>query len=139
MNNPPVVMIVEDDREMNQLQQELLAVHGLDSVAAYDGAEALEVCCKCDADAVMLDLMLPRMDGFETCRKLRQGPHPNIPIVIVTALDNNECRQEGLAAGADAYFSKPFDPDEVISKLRQLLDKAGCDGDCPTSPAEAGP
>ena len=123
MGDDPVVMVVEDDVEMNELQRELLAVHGLDAVAAYTGIEALEVCRRCNADAVLLDVMLPEMDGFETCRRLRRhGPH--MPIVIVTALDSDDCRERGLAAGADAYFSKPFDPSEVIETLQRLLKEA---------------
>jgi len=117
----PVVMVVEDDEEMNQLQRDLLAVHDLDAVAAYTGLEALEVCGRCQADAVLLDLMLPELDGFETCQRLRKDRNQRLPIVIVTALDGEDWRRRGLQAGADAYFSKPFDPDEVIAAIRRLL------------------
>lgn len=97
MDHQPVVMVVEDDEEMNQLEQELLAVHGLDAVPAYTGDEALEICEQFGTNAVLLDLMLPRMDGFETCRRLREsGPH--LPIVIVTALDSEDCRKRGFEA-----------------------------------------
>jgi len=120
----PVVMVVEDDVEMNQLQRDLLAVHGLDSVPAYTGAEALEVHRRCNADAVLLDVMLPEMDGFETCRNLRKAEGARLPIVIVTALDSDDCRRRGFEVGADAYFAKPFDPDEVIGILRSLIDKS---------------
>jgi DNA-binding response OmpR family regulator len=123
MRRQPLVVVVEDDEEMNQLQQELLAVHGLDAVAAHTGAEALEVCRQYGADAVLLDLMLPTMDGLETCRRLRQEGPRRLPIIIVTALDSDDCRKQGLEAGADAYFAKPFDPDEVIGALRRLLDQ----------------
>lgn len=68
MADRPIVMVVEDDVEMNQLERELLEVHGLDSVPAYTGPEAIEVCRTCHADAILLDIMLPEMDGFETCR-----------------------------------------------------------------------
>ena len=128
MKQRPVVMVVEDDREMNELEQELLAAHGLDSVAAYDGVEALELCCSSGADAVLLDLMLPTMDGFETCRRLRQSTPHHIPIVIVTAMDSDDCRRLGVQAGADAYFPKPFDPDEVIATIYRLLAGRGHDG-----------
>jgi DNA-binding response OmpR family regulator len=116
-------MVVEDDVEINELQRELLAVHGLDAVPAYDGAEALNVCEESNADAVLLDIMLPEIDGFETCRRLRASGG-TMPIVMVTALDNDDCRRQGSAAGADAYFTKPFDPDEVIKTLCRLLDKS---------------
>ena len=122
MNNHPLVMVVEDDEEMNELERDLLAVHGLRAVAAYDGLHAMEVCRESQADAVLLDVMLPRMDGFEFCRRIRQAHSKPLPIVIVSALDSEDCRQQGLDAGADAYFCKPFDPDEVIGKLIQLIE-----------------
>ena len=121
MRARPVVMVVEDDWEMNELERELLAVHGLDSVPAYTGDEALDVCQRCDADAVLLDLMLPGLDGFETCRRLRETKDRRLPIVVVTALDSEDCRERGRQVGVDAYFAKPFDPDEVIATIQRLL------------------
>jgi DNA-binding response OmpR family regulator len=114
-------MVVEDDVEMNELQRELLAIHGLDAVAAYTGPEALAACRSQPADAVLLDIMLPEMDGFETCRRLRECDGRSLPIVIVTALDNDDCRRRGFEVGANAYFAKPFDPDEVVATLRKLI------------------
>jgi len=122
MPERPVVLVVEDDLEMNQLQCELLDVHGFDSLAAYTGAEALELCDEKTTDAVLLDLMLPEMDGYETCRRLRsRAATDRMPIVMITAMDSEDCRQKGLEAGADAYFTKPFDPDQVISTLTVLI------------------
>jgi len=125
MSERPVVLVVEDDAEMNELQRELLDVHGFDSMAAYTGVEALEVCGRNRTDAVLLDLMLPEMDGYETCRRLRCQVAGRLPIVMVTALDGEDCRKRGIEAGADAYFTKPFDPDQVVSTLEVLL---GADG-----------
>jgi len=125
MTDRPVVMVVEDDKEMNQLECELLQIHGMRAVPAYSGTEAVDIVARCDADAVLLDMMLPEMDGFECCRCLRDLNSRNLPIVIITALDSEESRQEGLAAGADAYFTKPFDPFEIVDTLRMLIDKAG--------------
>ena len=124
MTRTPVVMVVEDDQEMNELQRELLAAYGMNAVPAYTGSEALEVFERSPADAVLLDVMLPEMDGFETCHRLRQGGNRQ-PIVMVTALDTEDCRRRGYEAGADAYFTKPFNPDEVIATLRALIKKAG--------------
>ena len=117
----PLVMVVEDDSEMNALECELLEVCGMRTVPAYTGAEALSVADAAGADAVLLDVMLPEMDGFETCRRLRLKGARGIPIVMVTALDTDDCRQRGFDAGADAYFIKPFDPDEIVSTLRTLM------------------
>jgi len=126
MPHRPIVMIIEDDVEMNHLERELLAVHGLDSVPAYTGQEALDACRESPPDAVLLDLMLPQVDGFETCRRLRESGPRRIPIVIVTALDSEDCRRRGLEVGADAYLCKPFDPDEVVATLQRLLVESGC-------------
>jgi DNA-binding response OmpR family regulator len=117
----PIVMVVEDDVEMNQLERELLEVHGLDSVAAYTGIEAIDLCSRCHADAILLDIMLPEMDGFETCRRLRGTNSHRIPVIILSALDSEECRRRGFEVGADAYFAKPFDPDEVVEAIRALI------------------
>ena len=123
MSDRPVVMVVEDDVEMNQLECEFLQVHGLDTVAAYNGVEAVELCHSSDADAVLLDLMLPEIDGFEICRRLRKKQGKDLSIIIVTALDSDDCRQRGYEVGADAYFCKPFNPDEVIQTICLLLDR----------------
>ncbi|MCP4375033.1 MAG: response regulator transcription factor [bacterium] len=121
MPERPVVLVVEDDPEMNQLQCELLDVNGFDSQAAHTGSEALELYDQEPASAVLLDLMLPEIDGYETCRRLKsQGSH-QLPVVMITALDSDDCRQKGLDAGADAYFTKPFDPDQIISTLTVLI------------------
>lgn len=119
--NRPVVLVVEDDVEMNELEREFLSVNGLDSAAAYTGNQALEVYRRGAPDAILLDVMLPELDGFETCRQIRALNHSHVPIIFLTALDSDECRQRGFEAGADAYFTKPFDPDEVVSALHRLI------------------
>ena len=68
--------------------------------------------------------MLPEMDGFECCRRLRAAVDHATPIVILTALDGEDCRRRGYQAGADAYFAKPFDPDEVVDTLCRLIGSA---------------
>jgi len=118
-------MVVEDDKEMNQLECELLQIHGMEAIPAYSGTEAVDVAAQCRADAVLLDMMLPEMDGFECCRNIRGRNGGKVPIVVITALDNEESRQESFDAGADAYFTKPFDPFEIVDALRMLIDKAG--------------
>ena len=122
MSKRPLVLVVEDDEEMNELECELLQIHGMDTVSAFNGAEALEATDRHCADAVLLDIMLPEMDGYECCRHLRENTDRHLPIILVTALDSTRSREEGLAAGADAYFTKPFDPQEVIDAVRRLVD-----------------
>ncbi|MFP4054272.1 MAG: response regulator transcription factor [Phycisphaerae bacterium] len=126
MENRPTVLVVEDDVEMNELERELLDIHGMEAMAAYSGTEALEVMSERSADGVLLDLMLPEMDGYEACTRLRErenGSGHRTVIVIISALDNEESRRKGFQAGADAYFVKPFDVDEVINTLRVLIDR----------------
>lgn len=119
------VLVVEDDEEMNALEREFLEVHGLETLAAYDGIQAVDVCDSSGVDAVLLDVMLPERDGFETCRQLRERAGRGLPIVMLTALAGDDFTSRGVDAGADAYFTKPFDPDEVVETILQLLDRAG--------------
>ncbi len=121
-----LVLVVEDDPEMNELERQFLAASGIDAVGAYSGPEAVQAAEADGFDAVLLDLMLPGMDGFETCRRLRR--RSDAPILILSALDSDDCRQRGLAAGASAYFTKPFDPYEVVARLRDLTSGNGALG-----------
>ena len=121
-----LVLVVEDDPEMNELERQFLAASGIDAVGAYSGLEAVQAAEADGFDAVLLDLMLPGMDGFETCRRLRR--RSDAPILILSALDSDDCRQRGLAAGASAYFTKPFDPHEVVARLRDLTSGNGALG-----------
>jgi DNA-binding response OmpR family regulator len=124
MAHRPVVMVVEDDLEMNQLERELLDLYGMDAVAAFSGAEAVELSTRCRTDAILLDIMLPEMDGFEACRRIRCNCDSRVPVIILSALDSDDCRRRGYEAGASAYFSKPFDPAEVVHALQELIARA---------------
>lgn len=121
MATRPVVMVVEDDAEMNDLERELLELNGISAVAAYTGVQAVEAFQKGHADVILLDVMLPEMDGFETCRRLRSMDHGGLRIIMISALDSDDCRRKGYEMGADAYFTKPFDPDEVVSAIQRLM------------------
>jgi len=120
-----LVMVVEDDEEMNALEREFLEIHGLRTIPAYDGLQAVDAFARRPCDAILLDVMLPQKDGFETCRELRRQAGMKLPIVMLTALDGSEYCRQGVDAGADAYFTKPFDPDEVVRTLLDLLDRNG--------------
>ncbi|NLF32184.1 MAG: response regulator [Planctomycetes bacterium] len=118
----PVVVVVEDDVEMNALECELLSVYGFRTMSAYTGREAIELCRRTRPDAVLLDVMLPEMDGFETCCRLRdQSDDGSAAIIMVSALAEEASRRRGLASGADAYLTKPFDALQVISTLQSLI------------------
>lgn len=117
----PVVVVVEDDVEMNELERELLGLYGFTTIPAYTGTEAVSVCMRAEVDAVLLDVMLPEMDGFETCSRLREDRNGSLPIIMISALAEDDSRRRGYASGANAYFAKPFDPEEVVGALQRLL------------------
>ncbi len=128
MREKPLVLVVEDDEEMNRLECELLELWGMEAISAYTGTEAVELAEKCEADAVLLDIMLPEMDGFEACRKICLQNNRHIPVIIISALDSDDCRRRGNEVGADAYFAKPFDIDRLVETLKKLIDEARDNG-----------
>jgi CheY-like chemotaxis protein len=108
---------------MNSLLCELLSRAGYKAGGALDGEQAVQRVQSEQPDAVILDVMLPGMDGFEVCRKLKFHRKTNdIPILMLTALDNSESRRDGLRVGANRYLTKPFDPDRLFNELRDVLD-----------------
>ena len=115
-------MVVEDDAEMNELERQLLAIHGIESFPAYSGKEALELYDTRHVDGILLDVMLPEIDGFETCRRLRKkAGNPMLPIIMITAMSDPTVADKGYSMGANALFPKPFSPDEVVDKPKSLL------------------
>ncbi|MFW6154862.1 MAG: response regulator transcription factor [Planctomycetota bacterium] len=117
----PVVVVVEDDVEMNALECELLSVYGFKAMPAYTGREAIDLCRRTHPDAVLLDVMLPEMDGFETCCHLRRQSEDGAAVIMISALAEADSRRRGLDSGADAYLTKPFDAGQVISTLESLI------------------
>lgn len=118
----PVVLIVDDAPAGQQALQALLEGQGYRLVMAANGLEALECACRENPDAILLDVMMPVMDGFEVCRRLRRDPQlAEVPVVMVTALDDRPSRLAGLEAGADDYIIKPFDRAELLARLRTIV------------------
>jgi DNA-binding response OmpR family regulator len=116
---PPRVLVVEDDEAIAQVLQRSLRMEGYDVKIADDGIVALEVAHAFLPDLVILDLGLPRMDGIEVARTMRETD--DVPILVLTARDAVESRVEGLDAGADDYLVKPFERQELLARLRALL------------------
>ena len=115
------VLVVEDDREINSLVGAYAKICGFDYRPALDGATALSEAQKETPDAIILDLMLPDIDGFEVCRRMRQDLHlTDTPIIILSALSSDKDKQRGKECGADEYLTKPFDPDQLIKTLTLL-------------------
>jgi two-component system, OmpR family, response regulator len=120
MLGPPVrVLVVEDEVELLSLIRKGLREEGLLADVAIKGEDAIWMAAATLYDVIVLDVMLPGIDGFETCRRLREQGVSS-PIVMLTARDAVEDRIEGLDTGADDYMSKPFDFGELLARLRAL-------------------
>jgi two-component system, OmpR family, response regulator MprA len=116
---PPRVLVVEDDEAIAQVLQRSLRMEGYDVRIADDGIVALDVAHAFLPDLVILDLGLPRMDGIDVAKSMRETD--DVPILVLTARDAVESRVEGLDAGADDYLVKPFERQELLARLRALL------------------
>lgn len=117
--NPGTVLIVEDDRNTAALVATYLEREGFTTVVVHDGGQALRVATDCNPVFVILDVMLPNMDGWEICRALRKNSH--VPVLMLTAREEELDRVAGLAMGADDYVVKPFSPRELVERVKAIL------------------
>ncbi len=123
---PSRVLVVEDDPTISEVVVRYLEREGLDVEAVGDGRDALDAAAAHWPDLVVLDLMLPGIDGLEVCRRLRaRGP---VPVIMLTARGDEEDRVLGLELGADDYVVKPFSPRELTARVRAVLRRAGAAG-----------
>jgi DNA-binding response OmpR family regulator len=113
------ILIVDDDRELCELLQDFLRLEGFTTSAVHDGAEAVETCKGSEFDAIVLDVMLPRVQGFDVLRKLRE--FSSTPVIMLTARGEDTDRIVGLEMGADDYLPKPCNPRELAARLRAIL------------------
>lgn len=116
------VLVIEDDEQILKFLKRGLAYEGYEVATALDGQSGLAIARDNPPDLVVLDLMLPGMDGLEVCRRLRAGGP--VPILILTAKDTVTDRIQGLDMGADDYMVKPFELDELLARIRALLRRA---------------
>ncbi len=117
------ILIVEDDRNTQKLMCAVLKRGGYNTYIAKDGLEALERMETQRFDLIVLDLMMPRMDGYEFCQQLREVGE-NIPILMVTANQEMKDKHKGFLAGTDDYMTKPFDEQEMLFRVKALLRRA---------------
>ena len=116
MTTPSRILVVDDDQPIAEMVGIVLRAKGFDVITTSDGASALEAFTRLRPDLVLLDLMLPGIDGIEVCRRLRK--ESGVPIIMLTARSDTADVVEGLEAGADDYLTKPFDNDELVARIR---------------------
>jgi two-component system response regulator MprA len=121
------ILVVDDDRAVRESLRRSLQFNGYQVDLATDGQQALESVVSSRPDAMVLDVMMPRLDGLEVCRRLR-GTGDDLPILVLTARDLVSDRVAGLDAGADDYLPKPFALEELLARLRALLRRRNPEG-----------
>ena len=120
------VLVVDDDDVIRQLITVNLELEGFDVVTAVDGQDALEKVKDAQPRVITLDVMMPRLDGWEAAARLRGDPETaHIKVILLSARAQEADLQRGERIGVDAYLTKPFDPDELIDLVRRLMDDAG--------------
>jgi DNA-binding response OmpR family regulator len=113
-------MIVDDDANIRELVRTLLCNNGFEVAEAFDGEDALRKILSGEVDLAVVDVMMPNMDGFELCRRLRED-YENLPVLMLTAKGGLVDKIKGFGLGADDYLTKPFEGDELVLRVRALL------------------
>ena len=121
--NKKRILVVDDEVDLVNLVKMRLEANGYEAVGAYDGQEGLDKAKKEKPDLVILDLMLPKMDGYKVCRMLKfDEKYKKIPIIMFTARAQESDKKMGEEVGADAYITKPFEPEVLLTKIKELLE-----------------
>jgi DNA-binding response OmpR family regulator len=124
---PTRILVVDDEPRYQRLLEANLLTEGFDVLTASDGLQALDTFSSNPVDLILLDVMMPRLDGFATCQRIRQ--YSNVPIIILTARGEEQDRVRGLDLGADDYLVKPFSATELLARVRAVLRRAQVSGD----------
>lgn len=118
----PLILVVDDYKLSRELFTEYLDHAGYDTIEAKDGAEALEMLAEHSPDLMLLDLVMPRVDGYEVCRTIKENDNTTLlPIIVVTGLEDFDAKMKALAAGADDYINKPLNEKELLTRVRNHL------------------
>ncbi|MDU0457298.1 MAG: response regulator [Geobacteraceae bacterium] len=124
------ILVVEDEESLLKLETILLTIKGFEVVGAFTGKMAIEKLAAEEFNLVLLDIMLPDIDGFEICRHIRQTPRTSkLPILMLTAKKSQEDHDRGLLCGANSYLHKPFKSAMIIDEINRLLNEAE-NGNC---------
>lgn len=123
------ILVAEDEKDIRELIAFTLRFAGFDVLTATNGAEAIEVAQAEKPDLVILDVRMPKMSGYEACRRLKENPRTaELPVVFLSAKGQDSEIQQGLASGAEEYILKPFAPDELIQQVRDILHRSAQKG-----------
>ena len=115
------VLIIEDDPDIRKVLSMRLEINGFSVMEAEDGQQGLDMAKSETPDLIIADLMMPKMDGFEACRMIRFDDNiKDIPIIVLSALSEEDERKKAFESGADAYFIKPFDLELLLNKIKSL-------------------
>ena len=118
----PIVLVVDDDQPSLELLQAYLEDVDCQTVPAHDGLEALEIIVKEPPDLILLDVMMPKMSGFEVCRRIKNDPKTSdIPVIMVTALNEFGDIERGIDSGTDDFLSKPINKLELLTRVKTML------------------
>jgi len=116
------ILLVDDEKDLVETVAFRLEATGYEVIKAYDGQEALDKAKKEKPNLIILDLMLPKMDGYKVCRLLKfDEKYKSIPIILFTARAQEEDKKLGEQVGADAYITKPFEPEALLGKIKELI------------------
>jgi len=116
------ILVVDDETQLVEMVKMRLEASGYEVLSAYDGQEALDKARAEKPDLIVLDLMLPKLDGYKVCRMLKfDEKYKSIPIILFTARAQESDKEMGSQVGADAYMIKPFEPQVLLSKIKEFL------------------
>lgn len=118
----PKVLCIDDDRLLLGLFRDTMETHGFEALTAMDGPTGVELAKRERPEVILVDVMMPRVSGFEVCRRLRANPDlAETPLIIMTAITDPALKEKGLEAGADLAIPKPFDPMQIVTILNDAL------------------
>ena len=130
------ILVVDDEKNIVQLTRLYLRNEGYRIEEAYDGKQALEKARAVNPDLIILDLMMPEMDGLSVCKEIRKTS--NVPVIILTARDDDVDKIVGLEVGADDYVTKPFNPRELVARVKAVLRRSQNGGVAPEAVLDVG-
>jgi len=121
-NTAPVVLVVDDNQQNRELLQAYLEDVDCRAIPAHDGPDALDIIAKNPPDLILLDVMMPKMSGFEVCRRIKNDPKTSdIPVIMVTALNEFGDIERGIDSGTDDFLSKPVNKLELLTRVKTML------------------